>query len=199
MPPSLKERKIALMNPRNTAINHSPLDTAGGFGTSHSTEHGAGASKKVGAGILRVTLFALLLVGSWFSCAADFSLEDLQGKTHRLADYHGKWVLVNFWATWCPPCLNEIPELISLHNAHQNKDLQVIGIAMDSGSSSKVADFAQAHGISYPVVMGDRKVTAQIGAVEVLPGSYLYNPTGELVGYQAGEVTRASIEAFIKK
>jgi thiol-disulfide isomerase/thioredoxin len=107
---------------------------------------------------------------------ADFSLEDMQGKTHRLSDYRGKWVLVNYLAIWCPPCLNEIPELISLHNAHQDKDLSVIDVAMESGSSGKVADFAQAHGISYPVVMGNLKITAQIGAVEVLPVSYLYNP-----------------------
>lgn len=148
-------------------------------------------------GSLRGGVFALLLACSWFGHAADFSLEDMQGKTHRLSDYRGKWVLVNFWATWCPPCLDEIPELISLHNAHQ--DLLVIGVAMDSGSSKKIADFVAVHGISYPVVMGNRKITAQIGAVEVLPVSYLYDPKGEQVSYQAGEVTRASIEAYIRK
>jgi thiol-disulfide isomerase/thioredoxin len=146
---------------------------------------------------LLVACFLLFLMLD--SAAQEFTLEDIQGKTHRLADYRGKWVLVNFWATWCTPCLSEIPELISLHNAHKNKDLLVIGIATDSGSSKKVADFAQAHGISYPVVMGDRKINAQIGAIEVLPTSYLYNPKGEQVSYQAGELTRASVESYILK
>ncbi len=149
---------------------------------------------------MRSLLSGLLLVWSCSGYAADFSLEDLQGKTQRLADYRGKWVLVNFWGTWCPPCLDEIPELVSLHNAHQDKDLLVIGIAIDSGSRKKVADFSKAHGISYPVVMGNRKVTAQFGdEVDVLPVSYLYNPKGELVSFQTGEVTRASVEAYIQK
>ncbi|MDD2721754.1 MAG: TlpA disulfide reductase family protein [Gallionella sp.] len=139
--------------------------------------------------------FGLVL---WLPCAAmaaDFSLRDMQGKTHSLADYRGKWVLVNFWATWCPSCVSELPELISLRAAH--KDVEVIGIVMDYGSEKQVAEFSRAHGINYPVVLGSRKLAAQIGDVEVLPTSYLYSPTGEQVGYQAGEVTRASIERYI--
>lgn len=147
-------------------------------------------------GMLRWLL--LLLILPFSGHAADFSLQDMQGKMHRLTDYRGKWVLINFWATWCPPCVTEIPELTSLHNAHKDNDLVVIGIAIDSGSSRKVADFAGKHGISYPVVMGNEKIAAQIGEMEVLPTSYLYAPNGEQVSYQAGEVTRESIEAYIK-
>jgi peroxiredoxin len=149
--------------------------------------------------LLRGSLLILLLVFSSSNYAADFSLRDIQGKTHRLTDYRGKWVLVNFWATWCPPCLKEIPELVSLHNAHHDKDLLVIGVAMDSGSNREVAGFAKAHGISYPVVMGDRNIASQFGEIEVLPVSYLFNPKGEQADYQAGEVTRASVEAYIRK
>jgi peroxiredoxin len=147
--------------------------------------------------MLRKLLVWPLLALSFSGYAADFSLEDTQGKTHRLADYRGKWVLVNF-ATWCPPCLSEIPELSSLHNAHKGRDLVVIGIAMESGSRTKVADFAQAHRISYPLVMGNSRIAAQIGDVEVLPTSYLYSPSGEQVSYQAGEVTRDSVETYIR-
>jgi len=142
-------------------------------------------------------LLVLLLACSSLGHATDFVLEDIQGKTHRLADYRGKWVLVNFWATWCSPCLSEIPELISLHDAHKGQDLLVIGIALQSGSRKKVADFAKAHRISYPVVLGDFKMAKQIGAVDVLPSSYLYNTKGELVSYQMGEVTRAGVETYI--
>lgn len=141
----------------------------------------------------------LLLALSFSGQASDFMLEDMQGKIHRLEDYRGKWVLVNIWATWCPPCLSEIPELSSLHDAHKDRDLVVIGIAIDSGSSSKVASFAEAHGINYPIVMGDRKIVRQIGELKVLPTSYLYAPSGKQVSYQDGEVTRASIESYINR
>ncbi|MFA6971356.1 MAG: TlpA disulfide reductase family protein [Gallionella sp.] len=148
------------------------------------------------------TLFNFMLRGCLLLClplaslAADFTLEDLQGKSHHLSDYRGKWVLVNFWATWCPPCLAEIPELRALHASR--KDLVVIGIAMDYSSSRAVADFAKKHGINYPVVLGNRKIAAQIGELDVLPTSYLYSPAGELVSSQAGEVTQESVETYIK-
>lgn len=148
--------------------------------------------------MLRKLLLWLLLALPLSGHAADFTLEDMQGRTHRLVDYRGKWVLVNFWATWCPPCLSEIPELTSLHNAHKDSDLVVIGVAMDSGPSRKVAHFAEAHGISYPIVMGNRRLAAQIGELNVLPTSYLYAPNGEQVSYQTGGVTRESVETYIK-
>ena len=159
------------------------------------------ASNPSGIGAVKLcsVILAFLLTCSLAGHAADFSVEDIKGKMHRLSDYRGKWVLVNYWATWCPPCLKEIPDLISLHNSHYNKDLFVIGVAMESGSVKEVADFVRAHGISYPVVMGSRKVTDQIGAVEGLPASYLYNPKGQQVSHQEGGVTRASIEAYIKR
>jgi len=158
-------------------------------------------------GMLRKLLLWPLLALSFSGYAAGFSLQDMQGKTQRLEDYRGKWVLVNFWATWCPPCLSEIPELISLHNAHKDSDLVVIGIAMDSGSNRKIAYFSQAHGISYPQVNWqyrkskklDQEIFRNFGDIEAVPSNFLYSPKGELVSRQlGGEVTRASVEAYIK-
>ncbi len=130
--------------------------------------------------------------------AAEFVLQDVQGKTQRLSDYRGKWVLVNLWATWCPPCLSELPELNALHKAHKDKDLVVIGIAMEYASAKVVTDFVKKHGLSYPIVLGNDKILEKIGDLDVLPTSYLYNPAGEQVAAQKGEVTREMIESYIK-
>ena len=130
--------------------------------------------------------------------AADFSFRDIVGKQHNLADYRGKWVLVNFWATWCPPCLKEIPDLIALHDEHKDKDLVVIGIATDYNSPKLVIDFAKKHRISYPVVLGNDAIVAQIGRLEGLPMTYIYNPQGKMVAYNVGALTQKAVEGYIR-
>jgi thiol-disulfide isomerase/thioredoxin len=137
----------------------------------------------------------LLTVGT--ASAGSFKFKDLQGHEQRLQDYRGKWVLVNFWATWCPPCLEEIPDLMALHEAHKKSDLVVIGVALDSTKES-VVEFVAKKKIGYPIVFGNYDLAAQVGEVEVLPTSYLYNPAGKLVSYQQGGVTRDSVESYIK-
>ena len=129
--------------------------------------------------------------------AGDWKLKDKDGVRYSLSGLKGKWVLVNFWATWCPPCLEEIPDLIGLHEAHKNKDLVVIGVALDSTRES-VVEFVAKKKINYPIVFGDYDLAAQVGEVEALPTSYLYDPTGKLVSYQQGMVTRSSVETYVK-
>lgn len=144
------------------------------------------------------SVLVLILLLWWAPLQAQpFVFQDIQGKAQRLSDYRGKWVLVNFWASWCPPCLEEIPDLVELHEAHQHKDLVVIGIALDSSEKS-VRQFVSRFAISYPVVISDYNHAAQVGEVSVLPTSYLYDPKGELVSYQEGLLTRGSVESYIK-
>ena len=141
-------------------------------------------------------LILAVLLTLWAASSNAFSLVDTQGKTLRLADYKGKWVLVNFWATWCPPCLEEIPDLVALHDNKKNK-LVVIGVAMDYQDPKQVLEYAEQQMISYPIVLGNYKLAAEIGEVKALPTTYLYNPQGEMVAYNVGALTRAAVESYI--
>lgn len=141
---------------------------------------------------------AMILFGFLAFSVHAFSLTDTDGKTHKLTDYKGKWVLVNFWATWCPPCLEEIPDLVALYENKRN-NLIVIGVAMDYRNPKQVTDFAQSMDVSYPIVLGTSKLASQVGPVDGLPTSYLYNPAGKLVAHQLGGVTKEGVEDYIQR
>ncbi|BCB28068.1 hypothetical protein SKTS_29540 [Sulfurimicrobium lacus] len=147
---------------------------------------------------LRAILAVVLLSLSTLASAAGFSFQDTQGKKHTLDGYKGKWVLVNFWATWCPPCLEEIPDLIALHDKHKDKDLVVLGVALDYRSPQQVKEFADQMFITYPIILGTYESAAQVGAVNGLPTTYLFNPQGKIVAYNVGALTRKAIENYIK-
>lgn len=137
----------------------------------------------------------LAFAASWVQ-AADFKVTDTDGKIHTLSGYKGKWVLVNYWATWCPPCLEEIPDLIALYENKKN-NLVVIGVAMDYRNAKQVTDFAKGLLVEYPIVLGNAQVVRQIGPVQGLPTTYLYNPEGKMVAQQVGLITRAAVESYI--
>lgn len=142
-------------------------------------------------------LLALLLSLSAAWAQADgFRLVDTAGKSHSLAGYKGKWVLVNYWATWCPPCLEEIPDLIALHENKKN-NLVVIGVALDYRNKQQVTDFAEGLLVTYPIVLGNPQIVNQIGPVQGLPTTYLYNPDGKMVAQQVGAITRQAVESYI--
>jgi len=129
--------------------------------------------------------------------AADFILKDMAGNKHQLSGYKGKWVLVNYWATWCPPCLEEVPDLVNLYDHRKQKDLMVLGVVFDYKDVKEVNEYVDDMLMSYPIVLGDDSVTAQIGSAGVLPTTFIYNPQGKLVKIKRGIITKAFIENMI--
>lgn len=125
-----------------------------------------------------------------------FQFLDATGKIHKLADYKGRWVLINFWATWCLPCLKEIPDLIALYE--NRKDIMVIGVAMDFSDPQVVMDFVQSMSITYPIVLGNREIASQLDDVSLLPSTYFFAPDGRPAARQLGIISRESIETFIE-
>lgn len=129
----------------------------------------------------------------------NFVLKDTSGKVHALSQYKGKWVIVNYWATWCPPCLEEVPDLVALYDSRKNKDVMVLGVAFDYESVSEVAEYVDDMLMSYPIVLGDDDTIKQIGSAEVLPTTYIYNPLGKLVKTKRGKVTKQYLESVMTK
>lgn len=128
----------------------------------------------------------------------EFVLKDTAGRQHKLSQYKGKWVFVNYWATWCPPCLEEVPDLVALYDSRKNKDVVVIGVVFDFDSEKEVFDYVDDMLMSYPIVLGDEEVKAQIGSADALPTTYVYNPRGELVKIKRGLVTKQYLESLMK-
>jgi len=150
----------------------------------------------------KILFIFFILVFSQVALAEDgtknnFLLKDMAGVKHQLSSYKGKWVLVNYWATWCPPCLEEVPDLVNLYDQHKQKDLMVLGVVFDYKNVGEVKSYVDDMLMSYPIVLGDESVTAQIGSADVLPTTFIYNPQGVLVKVKRGIVSREYIEKIL--
>ncbi|MEY4730299.1 MAG: hypothetical protein RL020_1457 [Pseudomonadota bacterium] len=126
---------------------------------------------------LFITLF-LLCAGS----ASAFELLDPQGKKINLSQYKGKWVVVNFWATWCAPCLEEIPDFNALYESRKKADLAMLGVAMHYTEVKQVIDFANRYKMAYPMVLGmdGGQGEREFGYMDSMPTTLLYDPEGNL-------------------
>lgn len=143
---------------------------------------------------LRSVMFAALtaLLAAHTALAAGWTLKDTRGVSHSLAKEKGKWVLVNFWAPWCPPCLAEMPGFSKLQKKHHN--LQVIGVAIMYRKTGDVLAVVKKQKLSYPIVLGNEDIASNFGELPGLPTSFLYDPSGKPVGRHQGPLTPREIE-----
>lgn len=148
----------------------------------------------------RFCLAVCMLTAATALPAAAFSLDDADGKSWRLADLKGKWVVVNFWATWCAPCVKEIPDIAAFAKAHPG-DAVVLGVALDYDNVVQVKAFAKKVGMTYPLVPGEDKEQAekQLGKVKGLPTTLVYDPSGKQVLNRTGTITREQLEDIVKR
>jgi len=156
-----------------------------------------------------LTIFSLLAVLSSNAFASlDISLKSIDDSQHKVSEYigHGKWVVLNIWGTRCPPCREEMPELVRFHDEHNNSDAIVVGIAIDFPSYGyanqvEVASFADDYLIDFPILLSDSNITSRLGLgpLEGLPTTYLFNPSGKIVGVQVGGITKKILEEVINK
>lgn len=131
------------------------------------------------------------------SLAPDFSLPDLTGQELDLSSYRGKVVLLDFWATWCDLCRDEIPHFIELQNKYGSQGLQIIGVSMDDGPEP-VRDFYHRFKMNYPVVMGNAKTGELYGGILGLPIAFLIGRDGRISAKYTGATDISALEKEIK-
>jgi len=132
------------------------------------------------------------------SKAPDFTLVDTEGKKISLSDYAGKVVIVDFWATWCPPCRRGIPDLIDIQKQFKNK-VAVIGISVDTDTKSKVVPFMKTMGINYPVVFANSDVVQSYGGIEAIPTSFIIDKKGNISNQHVGLTDKSVLIDEINK
>jgi peroxiredoxin len=130
--------------------------------------------------------------------APDFSLPVLGGGTISMAALKGKVVVVNFWATWCPPCLKEMPMLNELHTAYKDQGVVVLGLSLDEEGLSITEPFIKKLGISYPIVESDKKTYQAYGNILTIPHTFVVDRNGVVTKRFVNNQSKEAFEEAIK-
>ncbi len=125
--------------------------------------------------------------------APDFALQDLDGNALTLAGFKGKVLLLNFWATWCPPCRAEIPDFVEAYKDYQAKGLEIIGVSVDKISPEKLKNFLKQAKVNYPVALADRKFLTDYQPGDYIPVTILIDKKGVIRFRQVGQIGKATL------
>ncbi|MDR0676842.1 MAG: TlpA family protein disulfide reductase [Elusimicrobiota bacterium] len=131
--------------------------------------------------------------------APDFELKDIYGKNFKLSNFIGKVIILDFWATWCPPCQEEIPGFNKLYEEYKLQGLEIVGVSLDSKDVSVVKKFANEYAIKYHLVMGNDQIAKNYGGITAIPTTFIIDKNGNIVNKHIGFVSKESFEKEIKK
>ena len=136
--------------------------------------------------------------------APDFTLPDQFGQEHTLSDYQGKVVFLNFWATWCPPCRAEMPDIQALYERYEDsEDVAVLGVAFPGlsgeGTADEVAAFLEENGYTYPVVMAEDAQVAWDYQIQAFPTTFMITRDGDIYGYVTGSLEADMMDSIIEQ
>ena len=129
--------------------------------------------------------------------APTWNLTDLEGKPVSSADFKGKVLVVDFWATWCPPCVHEIPGYIEFQKKHGGDKIAIVGLSLDEIPAADVKKFAQAKGINYPVAIASQELLAQFASVEGIPATFVIDREGKLRFMKVGSAPIEDLEKVV--
>ena len=142
-------------------------------------------------------LIFLFFSYSNLALSIEFELVDHKQIKYQLADYKGKWVVLNYWATWCPPCRKEMPMLVDYDEAR--KDVQIFGINYEPGiEADKLSDFVDTYFISYPTIPATRKIAKKFGVPSGLPMTIFISPEGKVVKRHTGMLSKSFLDEEMK-
>jgi thiol-disulfide isomerase/thioredoxin len=132
--------------------------------------------------------------------APNFTLDRLNGESFRLKEHRGQVVVLNFWATWCPPCREEIPDFVSMQKDLGDQGVQFVGVALERNPDPQaVRDFAEEMNINYPIGLGDGSIAEKYGGVRGLPMTFIIGVDGEIRGRIPGRTTESTLRPALKK
>jgi peroxiredoxin len=131
--------------------------------------------------------------------APAWKLPDLDGREVSSEQFKGKVVVVDFWATWCPPCVAEIPGYIELQKKYGSAGLVMVGVSLDQKGPAHVKKFATAKGMNYTLVMGDDSVVEAFGGVEAIPTTFLIDRQGRIIHRKTGAVSPDEYEQLVRR
>ncbi|MGG1675093.1 thiol-disulfide oxidoreductase ResA [Neobacillus sp. NRS-1170] len=130
--------------------------------------------------------------------APDFVLTDMQGNKHRLSDYRGQGVFLNFWGTWCPPCKKEMPYINNQYQQFKDKGVQVLSVDIQE-SELAVNQFAEHYKLDFPIMIDTDKEVMTAYGIDPLPATFLIDKNGKVVKYNTGEMSENTVREFMEQ